>query len=282
MVYREVSPDYFKVMRVPLRKGRPFDDADIASTPRVAIMNEMAVRQYFGDEDPIGLRIATNRVTDSTTTWYEVVGIAGSERQSTLALPARPEIYLNSRQILVRSQTLVVRARDGVDPVSLAQPVRHTVRGIDSLLAIATMAPMTEIEATAISRQRFTSILVLSFAIAGVVLALVGVFGVLAQLVQTRWREMGIRLALGAQRSDVRWMVVRNGVTLLGIGVGAGLLVSLGATRVLTTLLYETAPTDVVTYAAVSLLIVVVGLVAASVPAWRASTANPANTLRAE
>jgi putative ABC transport system permease protein len=145
-----------------------------------------------------------------------------------------------------------------------------------------TLTPMTDVQATAMSRQRFTSILVLSFALTGVVLALVGVFGVLAQLVQARWREMGIRLALGAQRSDVRWMVVRNGATLIGSGLAAGLLISLAATRVMTTLLYQTTPTDALTYAAVALLIVGVGLMAAFVPAWRASTANPANTLRSE
>jgi putative ABC transport system permease protein len=113
-------------------------------------------------------------------------------------------------------------------------------------------------------------------------LALVGVFGVLAQLVQARWREMGIRLALGAQRSQVRWLVVRHGMVLLAGGISAGLLVALAATRVLATLLFEIRPNDGLTYGAVALLIAAIGMLAAWIPAWRASDANPATTLRAE
>jgi ABC-type antimicrobial peptide transport system permease subunit len=141
---------------------------------------------------------------------------------------------------------------------------------------------MTVVHGEAMSRQRFTSVLVLVFAVTGIALALVGVFGVLAQLVQSRWREMGIRLALGAQRSQVRLFVVRQGAWLLGLGVVAGFLLSLAATRVLTNLLYEIQPTDAVTYTGVALLIGGAGLLAAWVPAWRASSANPASTLRAE
>jgi putative ABC transport system permease protein len=282
IIYREVTSEYFRVMRVPLLKGRAFDATDPDSAPRVAVINEMMARAHFADEEPLGLRIATTRFPDSTTTWYTIVGVVGSERQGSLALPALPEVYLSGRQIPIRSVTLVMRARAEVDPITLAPSVRRVVRDMDSLLAISRIAPMTEIQATAMSQQRFTSILVLSFAVTGVVLALVGVFGVLAQLVQTRWREMGIRLALGAQRSDVRWMVVRNGATLIGAGVAAGLIISLGASRVLTALLYETTATDALTYTVVSTSIVAVGLIAALVPALRASSANPANTLRAE
>ena len=164
----------------------------------------------------------------------------------------------------------------------LAAPIRRTVRELDSLLALNTLEPMTEVHSRAMSRERFTSVLVLVFAVTGVVLALVGVFGVLAQLVQARWREMGIRLALGAQRAQVRWMIVRHGMTLLAVGVGAGLLVALGTTRVLATLLYEISPTDALTYLGVAVLLGAAGLLAAWIPAWRASAANPAKTLRAD
>ena len=282
ILYREILGDYFKTMRVPLLKGRAFDDTDKPGAPSVAIINDAMARQYFPNEDPVGLRISGDRVPDSTTTWRTVVGVVGSERQASLAQPSLPVVYLPGLQNPTRRMTLVVRARPGVDPVSLAGAIRRAVRSDDSLLAINALRPMTEVHAAAMSRQRFTSVLILSFAVTGVMLALVGVLGVLAQLVQTRWREMGIRMALGAQRADVRWMVVRNGAALLGAGIAAGLLVSLGATRVLTSLLYQTAPTDAVTYAVVSALVVVVGLAAAFVPAWRASTANPASTLRAE
>jgi ABC-type antimicrobial peptide transport system permease subunit len=153
---------------------------------------------------------------------------------------------------------------------------------LDSLLAINSNRPMTEVHSEAMSRERFTSALVLVFAVTGLALALVGVFGVLAQLVQARAREMGIRLALGAQRADVRWLVIRHAVVLLVVGISSGLLVALGATRVLGTLLYEIQPTDALTYSAVGLLIFSVGTLASLIPALRASAADPSHTLRAE
>jgi putative ABC transport system permease protein len=282
ILYREVMGDYFKAMRVKLLDGRAFSDADRSDAPNVAIINEAMAKQYFPNENPVGLRISGDRVPDSNTTWRTVVGVVGSERQGSLAQPSLPEVYLPLLQNPTRRMSLVVRAKEGTDPLSLAPALRRSVRDADSLLAISFLRSMNEVHATAMSRQRFTSILILSFAITGVVLALVGVFGVLAQLVQTRWREMGIRMALGAQREDVRWMVVRSGATLLGAGLSIGLLVSLGATQVLTSLLYQTQRTDALTYGAVALLIAAVGIVAASVPAWRASSADPAHVLRGE
>jgi ABC-type antimicrobial peptide transport system permease subunit len=156
------------------------------------------------------------------------------------------------------------------------------VRDLDSLLALSRVRPMTAVHREAMSRQRFTSVLVLTFAITGVALALVGVFGVLAQLVQTRRRELGIRMALGARRSQVRLLVVRHGARLLAVGIAVGLAASVWSTRLLAALLYEVSPTDWVTYGLVALAIASIGLLAALVPAWRASSANPATTLRAE
>jgi putative ABC transport system permease protein len=282
VLHREVLGDYFRVMRVPLLSGRMFDERDNLTAPAVVIVNEALVKQYFPNEDPIGQRITGDRVPDSTSRWRTIVGVVGNERQGSLAQPPRPEIFAPETQDWTRGMNLVVRTLPGRDPVSLAQPIRRAVRELDSLLAIIRMRPMTEVHSEAMSRERFTSALVMVFALTGIALALVGVFGVLAQLVQARWREMGIRLALGAQRSQVRWLIVRHGVTLLAFGITAGLLVALGTTRVLATLLYEIRPTDVLTYAGVAVLIGVVGTVAAWIPALRASTANPAKTLRAE
>lgn len=214
--------------------------------------------------------------------WRTIVGVVGNERQASLTQPPRPEIFAAFTQDPTRGMSLVVRMQPGRDPLSMVTPVRREVRALDSLLAITHIMPMTQVHANAMSRERFTSILVLVFALTGVALALVGVFGVLAQLVQSRWREMGIRLALGAQRSQVRWLVMRHGVRLLIAGITVGLLVAFATTRVLTSLLYEISPTDALTYAVVALLIVGVGMLAAWIPAWKASAANPANTLRAE
>jgi predicted permease len=282
ILHREIHGDYFRVMRVPLLAGRGFEETDTPNTPLVVIVNDALVKQYFANEDPIGQRISFDRVPDSTSTWRTIVGVVADERQGSLTSPARPEIFAPLRQDFTRGLTLVARVRGDRGPVTLAAPIRRTVRELDSLLALNTLEPMTEVHSRAMSRERFTSVLVLVFAVTGVVLALVGVFGVLAQLVQSRWREMGIRLALGAQRAQVRWMIVRHGMTLLGVGVGIGLLVALGATRVLATLLFEISPTDALTYLGVAVLLGLAGLVASWLPAWRASAANPAKTLRAD
>jgi predicted permease len=283
ILHREVLGDYFRVMRVRLVRGRMFDDAaDVSGAPMVVIVNEALAQQYFANEDLIGQRITFDRVPDSTSAWRTIVGVVGNEHQGSLATPARPEIFAPFKQDPGRNMTLVVRTHEGRDPLSLAMPVRRAVREQDSLLAITSLRPMTEVHGDAMSRERFTSVLVLVFAATGVVLALVGVFGVLAQLVQSRWREMGIRLALGAQRAQVRWMIVRHGLVLLVAGIGAGMFVALVVTRVLSTLLFEISPTDAVTYLAVALVIGAAGMLAAWLPAWRASAANPAKTLRAE
>ena len=282
IIYRQIMGDYFRAMRVKLLKGRAFAPADTREAVRVAIINDVMARQYFANEDPIGRRIAMDRVPDSTTTWWTVVGVVSSERQASLTSPARPEVFLHMPQNATRRMLIVARVSEGRDPLSIAQPVRRVVRDLDSLIAIASLRPMTEVHAEAMSRERFTSALVLVFAVTGIVLALVGVFGALGQLVQTRWRELGIRMALGARQADVRWLVVRHGLALLGVGVAAGLVFALASTRILSSLLYEIRPTDTLTYASVAILIVGAGLLACWLPARRASRADPAVSLRAD
>ena len=282
ILHREVQDDYFRTMRVPLLRGRTFEAQDGPDATPVVVINEALAKQFFANEDPIGQQIANDLVPDSTSTWRTIVGVVGNERQASLVKPAEPEVFAPFAQDWTRGMNLVIRTAAGRDPVSLATPVRRVVRDLDSLLAITAIRPMTQVHAAAMSRERFISVLMLVFAVTGVALALVGVFGVLAQLVQARWRELGIRMALGAQRDDVRRLVVMNGLRLLAIGIAGGLVVAFGATRVLTSLLYEVSATDAVTYVGVALLVTLVGLLAAWIPAWRASSANPAVTLRAE
>ncbi|MGH7636932.1 MAG: FtsX-like permease family protein, partial [Gemmatimonadaceae bacterium] len=282
ILHREVLGDYFRTMRVPLIRGRTFTDADRLDAPPVVVVNEALVKEFFPNENPVGLRIAFDRFPDSTSTWRTIVGVVGSERQGSLAMPPRPEIFAPVLQDWRRGYSMVARMRDGRDPISIAGPARQAVRDLDSLIAVESIRPMTEVQSAALSRERFIGVLVFVFAATGVLLALVGVFGVLAQLVQTRWREMGIRLALGAQRAQVRWMVVGHGTRLLTIGTVAGLLAAALATRVLESLLFEVRPLDAPTYAGVAALVTIAGMVAAWIPALRASRANPAVTLRSE
>ena len=282
VLHREVLGPYFQVMRVPLIAGRAFAPTDRDGAPQVVVINEAFAKQYFPNEDPIGQQITYDHVPGPGAVWRTVIGVVGSERQGSLAVPARPEIFAHFVQDETRAMHLVVRAAPGTEPAALAPSVRRLVADLDSLLALNSLRPMTEVHAEATSRERFISVLVLVFATSGVALALVGVFGVLAQLVQSRWREMGIRLALGAQRSDVRWMIAAHGARLLAAGILAGVLIALGATQVLESLLFEVRPTDTVTYLGVVVAVAIAGMLAAWLPAWRASAANPASTLRSD
>lgn len=282
VVHREVLGNYFDVMRVPLLKGRTFTSADGPDAALVVIINQTLARQTFPDEDPIGQEISFDRVPDSTSNWYRIVGVVGDERQESIVQPPMPEIFAPFAQDYTRSMKLVVRAEAGRDPVSLAGGVRRSVRDLDSLLAITSLRPMTEVKSAAMSRQRFMGALVLVFAVTGVLLALVGVFGVLAQLVQSRAREMGLRIALGARPGQVSWLVVGHGLRLLAIGIATGLVIALAATKTMSSLLYGVRPTDPTTYVGAALVLGVLGALAAAVPAIRASGANPAVTLRSE
>lgn len=283
VLHREILGDYFAVMRVPLLKGRMFTNADRSlDAPPVVIVNQALADKYFPGEDPVGHRITGDRIPDSTSTWSTIVGVVGSERQGSLVEAPMAEVFAPFEQDWNRSMKLIVRAKAGIDPTSLAGAVRRSVRDMDSLLAISSMRPMTEVHQSAMSRQRFMSVLVFVFAATGVLLAIVGVFGVLAQLVQSRKREMGLRIALGALPQQVRWLVVGNGLRLVIGGVVAGLVIAVAATRVMTSLLYGVTPTDILSYLVAGALIVALGLIAAAIPAARASSANPAVTLRTE
>jgi putative ABC transport system permease protein len=282
VLHREVAGDYFGVMRVPLLKGRVFTRNDVLGGPSVVLINKALADKYFPGEDPIGKMIAYDRVPDSTTHWNAIVGVVGDERQGSLVEAPVPEIFAAFDQDWTRGMSLVVRTKAGVDPASLTGTLRRTVREMDSLLAVRSITPMTEIHQAAMSKQRFMGVLVFVFAATGVLLALVGVFGVLAQLVQSRGREMGLRIALGAQPRDVSLLVVRNGLRLVVTGVLAGLVIAVASTGVMSTLLYGVKPTDAASYAAAAAMLTLLGAIAAAVPAIRASNANPAVTLRAE
>jgi predicted permease len=282
IIHREVLGPYFDVMRVPLLKGRAFTAADGPDAPQVVLINETLANRYFPNEDPIGKMIANDRLPDSTTAWYRIVGVVGDERQGSLVEAPRPEIFEPFEQDTRNAMRLVIRAQPGRDPMSLSGGVQRAVRDLDSLLAISNIRAMTEVHQTAMSRQRFMSVLVFVFAVTGVLLSVVGVFGVLAQLVQSRAREMGLRIALGALPREVSWLVVRNGLRLLATGIAAGLVIAVAGTSVMTSLLYEVKPTDALSYGVAALLLLILGGVAVAIPAIRASAANPAVTLRAE
>ena len=280
VLHRMVSPGYFDVMRVPLLGGRRFTAEDRAGSPPVTLINDQLARQYFRSSDPVGQRITFDRVPDSTSTWYTIVGVVGGERQRQLAAEPRIEAYFPTAQQPANFRILV--ARTAGDPAALGPSIRRVVAGLDPTLAIISLRTMREVRSEAAARDRFLTTLILLFAVVGVVLAVVGVYGVMAQLAQRRSHEMGIRLALGAEPSAVRWLVVRRGLMLVGIGLVAGVAAAAAATRGLAALLYEVAPADPATFIAVPLILALAGLVAAWVPAAHVSRVDPATTLRAD
>lgn len=280
VMHRVVTPAYFSVMRVPLKAGRLFTDADREGAPRVVLINDVLAGQQFPDESPIGQRIAFDKVPDSTSIWYTIVGVVGGERQTSLAVQPQIEIFAPFAQAPNSAMTLLIRTEH--DPASLGPAVRRVIADLDPNLAISSMETMDALWSRSLATHRFFMILLLTFSGVGVALALVGVYGVIAQLARRRTREMGIRLALGARASQLQWLVVRHGLRLVALGLLLGLAAALAATRAMGALLYEVAPADPVTFGTVALVLAGTAMCASWLPAARASRADPAGALRAE
>ncbi len=280
VVHRELSPGYQKVMRVPLLRGRLLTAADRREAPYVVLINQTLARTYFPGRDPIGQRIAFDRVPDSSSTWRTIVGVVGDERQGSLSEPSQPEFLAPYPQEARSGMTLLVRTLD--EPALLAPAVRRIVAGLDPDLAITSIQTMDRVRAASLARDRFLTVLMLSFAGVGMVLGMVGVYGVVAQLARRRTREMGIRIALGAKAGEVQWLVVRHGLVLTGVGIVAGVAMALGATQVIRTLLYQVAPSDPLTFVTVSSLVLLTATAASWLPAARASRADPCEVLRSD
>jgi putative ABC transport system permease protein len=280
VVHREISPDYHSVLGIPLKSGRAFTNADNASAPLVVLINDVLARRYFTNDDPIGKRVAFDRYPDSTSGWRTIVGVVGSERQQGLERESRPEFFAPVFQDENGPRTFVIRS--SVPPTAIIAPARAILAELDRRVAINAVRPMTEVRDAALARRRFVMTLVITFAGAGLLLALVGVYGVMAQLARGRRREIGIRVALGAPLTNIRAMVVRRSLRLAVTGVAIGLAGSLAASSAMRSLLYGVSPVDPFTLVVVG-VILAAAAVAASLPtAWRASRVNPTETLRAE
>ena len=279
LLHRQVTPDYFAAMRVPLLRGRVFTAADRGSAS-VVVINDAFARRYFRGQDPIGQRIAFDQVPDSASVWRTIVGVVGSERQATPAAPAAIEVFAPFAQEVSRRLTVVARTTG--DPAALAPALRRLVRELDPQLAVGRIAPMTEIRDEATTRDRFVTSLVSLFAAVGVILAVVGVYGVIAQLGRLRTREIGIRMALGATGAEIRWLILGRGLGLAAVGMPLGCAGALLGTRILRNLLYGVAPTDLPTYGVVAALLLAAVLAATWPPAARAARVDPATVLREE
>jgi predicted permease len=280
VVHRDVSPDYFRTMRVPLRRGRPFTEADRSNAPLVVIVNETLARGWFAAEDPIGQRVSFDREPDSTSAWFTIVGVVGDEHQESPAVAPKMEVFSPARQEDSRGMVLV--ARTAGDPAAIGPAIHRVVAELDPMLPIRSTETLDEVAARAVALQRFLMTLLVIFAVVGVTLAVVGVYGVLAQIVRQRTRELGIRIALGAASGDVQWLVVRHGLSLAAAGLAIGAVLALLATRAVGGLLYGVPAADPLTFAGAGLVLGLTVVAASWIPARRASRADPAIALRAE
>jgi putative ABC transport system permease protein len=292
-VYRMVTPGYFETMRLPLVEGRDVSAKDNAIAPGVVIINERAAREYWPGRDPIGKRISFDGDKRNPPTWLTVIGVAKDAKQEDWAATPYPEVYLaafqnhdflgdSGSEIVshVSYITLVVRAAR--DPAALAPTMKDTVWAFDRNLAISEVLTMEGIVAGANAQPRFEMLLLSIFAALALVLAAVGIYGVMSYSVSRRTREIGVRLSLGASRTDVLLLVVRQGMMLALGGLVAGIVGALLLSRLMSKLLYGVKPTDPITFAGVAAVLGLVALLACCIPARRAMRVDPMVALRYE
>ena len=276
---RMISPDYFKALGIPLLKGRAFTDRDDQTSPGVVVVSDSWARRFLPNEDPIDKRIKLGG-RDSTRPWLSIVGIAGDVRDTALESNARPCVYIPYPQFPSSGMTLAVRA--AFDPKLLISAIRDEVWAVDKEQPITDLKTMDQYVAESVSPRRFNAMLLAIFAGLALVLASVGIYGVMAYSVTQRTHEIGIRVALGAQSSHVIRLVVGRGMALVLSGVAIGLAGALALTRVMTSLLYGVSATDPLTFGVVSGVLVAVALLANYIPARRATRIDPMVALRYE
>jgi predicted permease len=274
---RMVTPDLLRTLAIPLRAGRGIDARDADGTPRVVLINEALAREHFPDRSPVGqrLRMEWGELLDA-----EIVGVVADARLVALDAEPRATLYWPLAQLPNSFMTLLVRSRQ--PPGLLVTAVREQVAALDPSLPVANVEPLAGVVAASLRQPRFTLQLLLAFAATAAALAGLGLYGVVAYGARQRTAEMGVRLALGARSADVLRLVLGDGLRLTLLGVGLGLVLALGATRLLASQLYEVSPSDPLSYAAVALLLVAVSLVAGWLPARRAARVDPVRALRVE
>jgi predicted permease len=272
---RWVTPRYFSAMAIPLLAGRFFTNDDNSRTEDLAIVNQAFANKYFANRDPVGGRVNTD---DHHVRWSTVIGVIGDVRHTSLEEAPAPQIY----SPVAAADDGYIAVRSVLPPKALAAEIRSTLHSIDPNLATGDIQTMGELESAASARRRFQTLLLSVFAGIAMFLALVGLHGLMAYSVSRRTREVGIRMALGAQRTDVMLLVLKKAALLLALGLVSGLVASWFATRVIQAFLFGVGRHDPTTILAVCALLAVFGLIAAIVPARRAASINPMQALRTE
>jgi putative ABC transport system permease protein len=281
-IYRVVSQGYLETLRVPLIRGRFFNARDREDAPLAAIINEKAAKEFWPNRNPIGKRLKFGpRAGDSP--WIQVVGVIGDVKEVGLNEPARHEIYcpyLQARASWEWPRFLALRTSG--NPLSVASELRKAAAGIDAAEPLNHVMTMTDILNLETAQSKTQTILLAGLAALALLMACVGIYGVMAYMVTQRTQEMGVRMALGARRADVMALVLRKGLLLALVGIAAGVVVGLGVTRLLGGLLFEVSPGDPLIIAGVAALLLAVALLACVIPARRAASIDPMEALRTE
>ncbi|MGH9314416.1 MAG: ABC transporter permease, partial [Vicinamibacterales bacterium] len=272
-----VTPDYFRVMRIPLRRGRLLTDADRADAPRVIVVGETAARQIWPGKDPIGRRA---RMPGVKGEWYTVVGIVGDVRHYELAAPPTTQMYVGQPHVTDSFVTLAVRTAG--DPLSIAPAVRAIVFREAPGVAPAAPATLEQLVSKSVQQRRFAMLVLAVFAAIALTLAAIGLYGTVSYMVARRGREFGVRMALGARRADIARLVLSEGTQLVAAGLIAGGLGAVALTRLLGSLLYGVTPSDPVTLGAIVAIVAAAAIAAQVVPLLRATSTDPSTALHAE
>jgi len=273
-----VSPDFFRTLGIPLRRGRTFTAQDTENAPQVALVNETLARRYWTDRDPIGARVRFGDEADEK--WITVVGIVGDTRNQGFGAPVPNILYLPYGQFSLPFMTLL--ARGAADPAAVATMLRAEMAAIDPLVPVPDPTTLDREFADSVSEPRFRTILVLGFALVAALLAAVGVYGLVSYTVAQRTREVGIRVALGASGRQVMGPLVRHGLELAGLGLAIGVAGALLASRALSAFLFSVGATDPLTFAGVGALLLAIAMAATWIPARRALRVDPMHVLRTE
>jgi predicted permease len=277
LTWTTVSGDYFQAMGIPILAGRVFSDRDRESSGLVAVIDQSMANRYWAGRDPIGRRFKGQDRRGVNDEWITVVGVVRDARRQGVEREPTPHVFMWHRQSEVASDCVI---RSSVRPESLIARVRQVVRDVDPRTIISTIAPMETVLASQIVERRFQTWLLTIFAALALSLAAVGIFGVMSHAAARRTQEIGIRMALGADRLGVVRLILRRGLGLATVGLVVGIAAAIGATQLLSSLLFGVTPTDPVTFGLATTLLLAVAVVATLIPAWRASGVDPLLALR--
>jgi predicted permease len=276
---RIVSGHYFEAMQIPLRQGRFFNDLDTPTTQKVVIIDEYFAQQYWPHEDPLGKRIRTGGL-DSKEPWITIVGVVGQVKQDALDSNPRIAFYFPHSQYTTAAMNVVLRSN--VAPATLTSAIKKEIRELDADLPIYNVRTMDERVQESLARRRFSMVMLGLFAALALALATIGIYGVMAYMVNQGTREIGIRLALGATQKNILHLIVRQGMILALTGVAIGLAGAFALTRLIRSLLFGVRSTDPLTFVAIAALLSLIALLASYIPARRAARIDPMVSLRCE